>query len=273
MKRILLLTDFSDNAQNAIDFAVQMYKDVKCSFFIMNVHKAGSYTADDLIMSPKDSIHDSITKEPKAKLKAIIDNLKNNYNNSNHSFEGIIDFDVFTDSVNQAVSQKQIDLIILGSNGATGAREVVFGSNTLQIIRNVNCPTFIIPDEFSYKPSNKLVLALDANDNINSGAFTALQSFLEEFPHTFHILRIYPDNGLSDQTKNDEKVLSSLNCTYHVINNVPLHHALNSYLQLFDIDKVAIFSKHESFFQRFITGSPTTKVSKTINVPLLIFHA
>ena len=53
MKGILLPTDFSNNSLNAIDGAMQIFANSKCTFFILNVQKATSFISDDLMTAIK----------------------------------------------------------------------------------------------------------------------------------------------------------------------------------------------------------------------------
>ena len=106
MKQILLLTDFSDNALNANKYALHLFENETCTFHILNVHKMGSFTSDDLMRSPKESIYQSITKVPREKLDTLVDGLKKEFNNPNHTFQTHIDFDVFIDAVRQAVKNQ-----------------------------------------------------------------------------------------------------------------------------------------------------------------------
>ncbi len=138
MKTILLLTDFSDSATNAIHYAMRFFESETCVFHLIHVHKAGTFISDDLMTSPTESIYESFTKVPKQKLNAIVEDLKENYKNPNHTFEIIVDFDVFTDAINQAIKSNSIDYVVMGSNGATGAIEVVFGSNAINVINTVS---------------------------------------------------------------------------------------------------------------------------------------
>lgn len=273
MKNILLLTDFSENAKNAIDYAMHFYKKDECTFYVLHVHKAGTYTSSDLMLSGSESIYSAIVKKPKEDLVRLIEVLKKEYNNEKHTFKSIVDFDVFTDAVNQAVELNDIDYIVVGSNGATNAKEVVFGSNTLNIIRNVHCPTIIVPEGFKYDPLTNILLALDSQDSLNCPAFSQVERFIEEHPQHLHVLRINPNDEHSEIVHDDKEHLKYINCEYQIINNVPLHYALSSYTQTNTIDKVALIVKKENFFERFFGGSATTLVSKNIHIPLIIFHA
>ena len=150
MKHILLLTDFSKNSKNAIDYALKMLQDEICIFYVLHVKSSTGYTSDDLMSSSTKSVYSSILKSEKNKLIKLVSALKLEYQNDNHSFHTIADYDVFVDSIKQVVKSKKISLIAMGTNGVTGAKEVVFGSNTINVIKNCNCNTLVIPEGFKY---------------------------------------------------------------------------------------------------------------------------
>ena len=133
MKQILLLTDFSDNSRNAIDYALEFLKDEPCKFYVMHVHKMGSFTSDDLMLSSGTNIYDFYSQSSKEKLGRLVDNLKNTYKNTNYTFETIVDFDDFTDAVNQVVKSKGIELVIMGTNGKTEPRKSSLAATHLML--------------------------------------------------------------------------------------------------------------------------------------------
>lgn len=273
MKNILLLTDFSENALNAITYALQFFKDEKCTFFVMHVHKIGSFTTDNLILSQSGSVYDSIVEEPKQKLKILINKLEKEYNNTNHTFETIIDFDVFTDAVNQVVKLKNIALIVLGSNGASGIKEVLFGSNTLNVIRKVNCTTLVIPNEYTSPHSAKeIVLPLNTDVSLNGKSLTKLHKFVKNNNLNLNVLRIKPNNEHSHFGFYDKSNLSSFSYDYFVINNVPIEYAVNSFIQIKGVDLLIILAHKENLFKRIFQGSSASKISNSLQIPLIIFH-
>lgn len=273
MKNILLLTDFSDNASNAINYAMHFFKSEKCKFYIMHVHKSGSFTSDDFILSnSKTNIHDIIVSEPKAKLEDLILTINKTFNNAKHSFEVIVDFDNFIDAINHIVQSKKIETIILGSNGKTGAKEVIFGSNTLNIIRNINCTTLVIPEGFTYKKSKEILLPIDQNDHLNSKAILSLNNFIRKYKLHLNVLRVNPKKDYKDFGFYDQSNLSDLTYTYFEINEVPIHYATNSFIQIKDIDITTLLTHKESLFERLFYGSKASKISNSLKTPLLILH-
>lgn len=271
MKSILILTDFSKSATNAIHYAMRFFESESCVFHLMHVHKAGTFISDDLMTSPTENIYESFTKVPKKKLKALIENLKDTYNNPNHSFEFIVDFDVFTDAVKQAVNQHSVDVVVMGSNGQTGAAEVIFGSNTINIIRQVICKTLVVPAEYEFKPISNFLLPLQFDDTLETEALNVINDFTKNFKLKLHVLRCEKDD--TQNTVDDQKKIKGFDCTYSVEEETRFYEAVINYLKTNAIDMTGLIVHDKSFIKRLFTESPTIKLTKVINLPLMIFHS
>lgn len=272
MKNILLLTDFSDNAKNAIHYALHLFKNEACIFHLMHVHKIGSFTSDDLMQAPKESVYDSITKEPREALNKLKEELLTTFTNAKHTFETHIDFDVFIDAIKQAISKNKIDYLVMGTNGASGTKEVILGSNTVHVIRKINCKTLIIPENQTFTPIKELLLPLDPEDALDGKQFMDLIDFIETFKLHLHALRINPNNEKTDIESDDIENLALFNCKYHVVNNVPMDFALSSYMQTNTIDFLSLFVKNEGFLDHFFSKANTKVNISKITKPILILH-
>lgn len=276
MKQILLLTDFSKNSINAIHYALHLFADDVCDFYLLHVEISKAYVSDDLVTGGSQSIYDSIFKKSKHKLSKLMDDLKTKFKNNNFSYHELLDYDGLTDAINQVKTSKSIDLIVMGSNGITGSKKAVFGSNTIKVIRNVNCPTLIIPEEFAYQKPSEIVVPL-GDDALNSLAFSELLKFMERFSDKIHLLRLKPNHETSQEEEKDHKYIAdfikNLECAYHVIDGVPMEHVVSCYTQTHNINLTALLVKKETFFEHYFTGSSTSKISNKLRVPLLVFHS
>lgn len=277
MKNILLLTDFSKNAQNAIDYALEFFKGGKYDFFVLNVHKPSAYTTGELMAStPGSSVYESLIKNPEKILDKLAEKLVKKYTTEAYEFNTICDFDNFTSSVNQVVKINNIDLIVMGTNGATGAKEVIFGSNTISVIRNVTCPVLIIPENFTYHhPVRSVLFASDAEETFESKKVNVFQSILTLLKARLHVLLI---NEIAVNTNFDKKELIAKFFTlfkpeFHVLENIPSDIAINSFVQLYPVDLVAKLINEEPFLKRLLSKSKTSALTYKIRVPLLLMHA
>ncbi|MDY8134902.1 universal stress protein [Aquimarina sp. 2201CG5-10] len=277
MKNILLPTDFSNNSRNAIQYAMEFFKNELCTFYILNVQKASRYTTDDLMAAPANtSIHQSVISEVKQKLSRIVEELKSEYGDENYSFHSITDYDIFTDAIKQAVKSKNIDLIVMGTNGATGASEVVFGSNTLNVIRKIDCPVLAIPQGFTFKKPKVILFTLDYGHHFTTEGIEPLMDTLSKYKSSLRILKIKEDDTITiaefDDKKHMKNFFKDVNHTFHSIINLPTALAINSFTQIMNVDLTALFVPRETFLERFFKGSETSKISYGTRVPLLIMH-
>ncbi|TXD83068.1 universal stress protein [Subsaximicrobium wynnwilliamsii] len=272
MKRILLLTDFSDNALEAMHYALHFFKAQACEFYVLHVHKVKSYISDDLMAAPNASIHDSITIKPKEKLEALINTFRSDFNNSQHTFEALIDFDVFEDAVNQVVSKHEIDYVVMGTNGITGANEVLFGSNTLNVIRKVDCTTIIIPEAYKFKPLNSFLLSLQPEDSLNDAPFKEVMDFIKTHKLQLHVLRMGIGGEVSEIARFDKQKLAIINCKYELAEDIPIAEAVSAYLNTHDIDMMAATIHKQSFLERLFNKSQTESINENLQIPLLVLH-
>ena len=273
MKHILLLTDFSDTSKNAIDYALKFFEKDLCQFYVLHVHKMGSYTVDNLMLTAAtENIYNSIIQEQKDALNTLISDIETTNDNSKHRFEALVDYDDFIDAINQIISIKNIDLVVIGSNGKTGAQEVIFGSNTLNVIRRVNCTTMVIPENYAFNENKDALLPLDCTDSLHGDALIELHKFIKDYNYKLHVLRITAEGDQCEYEFYDQSNLTAMAHQYYVVHDVPVHHATNSFVQIKNIGLTAIITHKEKFFHRFIKGSTTTKLNNSLHVPLLVLH-
>ncbi len=274
MKNILLPTDFSENSKNAISYALHFFKGEKCTFHLLNSQKPSGYlTADVLYGTPGASIYDGVLNDNKKGLEKMVAFCKSIAEEEDYTFEPKLDFDNILDAVNQALSLDNIDLIIMGTNGATGAAEVIFGSNTLKIIRNVDCPVIAVPQGYSFQKIESVLLSLNYQYKISKKNVDLLSEIINMHKSGLKILEIEEENIELTATKNNtEEALKEIGFERFSLKNLPAAVAINAFEQLFPIQLHAMLVEQKSFLDRFIFGSETSKISYGSRVPLLVLH-
>lgn len=277
MNRILLPTDFSVNASQAIDYACSYFSGLPCTFFILNVEKAGKFVLDDLMAAkPGSSVEQAIAGDNKKQLSVLVEQYRQQYSQEAYIFEPLFDFDIFVDSVNQTVKKEKIDLIVMGTNGASGAREAIFGSNTLQVIRNVNCPTLAIPSDFVFNDINQIMISVVEQVVPSDVEVALLRKFLKGKDPSVCVLSISEKALEAYERESLERKLSTLlsgyRLSYHYLDQIPVPMAINAFVQLEQIDLHALHVEKKSFLKRFIYGSTTSSISYSAEVPLLVLN-
>jgi nucleotide-binding universal stress UspA family protein len=277
MKKILLPTDFSETARNALEYALNFFKGETCVFYLLNIYPTGKYTTGDLWQASEDeSVYDSLLLDKKIKLDVLIDQLEQEYQGKNYSFKGIADYDELTDAINQVVESNKINFIVMGTEGTKGLKEMVFGTHTQEVIRKVDCPILVVPKGIVFKGFKKILLTLDHDDKFNPSAIEPLVRLIDKHKVSLDILRMKKENANPDDLVKEEKRIErsfkGTNPKIHMITEVQTIDAINSLVQIMGIDMNVISAKKELFLDRVLSGSSVSNIINRSRIPLLVLH-
>lgn len=270
MKNILLLTDFSSNSENAIHYALELLGNTPCNLYLVHVQKAG-FSVEQLIDSSSANVEQLMIYKSKSDLDSLLNNIIDKYSNKKHNIQALLYYDTFIGAVNACIKSYDIDLLVTGSNGVTGAREVIFGSHAQQLIRSANCTTLVIPEDYNFSPISNVLIPLEHNEQLKSASFTNLVGWSSDINSHLTVIRIFENDENKEITQSDRRSLAILNATYTVICNVSLKQAVQTYIQVHTIDALAIVQPTQNIFERiFLSESSASKISSSLRIPLLI---
>ncbi len=273
MKNILLLTDFSKNAFDALTYALHLFEAEKCNFYILNVQKPSGYITADLIhASTTESVYNHMINSHQEQLKEVVKQLKIMDEHQQHSFTPLVTFDDFTHAVNKTLKTHSIELVIMGTSGASGTEEVIFGSNTLQVIRHIKCPTITIPKDFKYQPLKNLMFCMAYQKQFKERSVQILKELLKLYDPELHLIEINNKAEFLKKESSKERLLEKFkdfNCHYYFIDQLPMWMIVQTATQLLRTDINAVFVERESFFERLFSNSEMAYISHSKKVPLL----
>ncbi len=275
MKRILCLTDFSECSLNAIRYGIALLKDEPCEFYVLNVQSSRSFTMDDLMVAPtSSSVYESVIADNKKSVEQLIVKLQNEYTKEKFSFEGIVDYDVFIDSINQVITSKSIDLVIMGTNGISNIKEVVFGSNAINVMRHIKCDTLMVPQSYDYKDIYEmLVLHLDhveVDINLLETVFN-LKTLKTSNKHLYKVYDEVKENIFTEDIVELKKQCKAIGYNYREVSGVPVDHAINTCVQTNDIDLIVLLANKEEVFSRSFLRY-IKKIKEGNHRPILIIY-
>ena len=170
MKTILIPTDFSETAQNATDFAINMFKDEDVKFILFNSVDVPSSSTSTLSLSLQDKMVEESEYDLHRERTRIIEKEDDDSYVVTKSAVGPL-----VDTLRLFIEQNYVHMVIMGTNGKTGFIGKLFGSNTSKIIPNVTCPLFVIPKEHKTLEISKAIFTSDSEyATINNEKLTSL---------------------------------------------------------------------------------------------------
>jgi len=277
MKTILLPTDFSKNSINAIAYAVTLFKDVECRFCLLNVQKASSFISDDLMtVSSSTTIYKTLIDAAKKSISNIISTIEKKHHNKKHQFISIVDYDNFIDSINQVSKKYEVDLIVMGTKGASGLEKIIFGSHTVRVIQRCNMPVLAIPDRCKFNSVNKVTFATSNAKQFNTDEFKPLKEIIALEHSKLDILHLADQNHLAyDAFDNMEFFNSNFNEAKHEFINttsVDMFHTVQKYIIDNHIKMLAMMNKKHSFLERLFTRHNVETFAFNIDIPFFLMQ-
>ncbi|WP_282136318.1 universal stress protein [Seonamhaeicola maritimus] len=278
MKTILLPTDFSKNSLNAINYATELFKNEVCEFYILNVQKASSFISDDMmVVSSSATIYSTLIDAAKKSITNIISSIKLREDNDKHQFHSIVDYDNFIDSVNQTSEKHQVDLIIMGTKGASGLQRVLFGSNTARVMQRCHTPVLAIPEGCKYAPLNKIAFTTNHINLFTIDELQILKTVLHLCGSKLYVLHVADEHHLA------QKQLQNMNFfdayfpdaehDFIDVNKKDMFDTVHQYILDNNIDMLSMISEKHSFLERLFTRHALETFAFGIDVPFLVVES
>lgn len=277
MKKILLPTDFSDNSIDAIHYAVEFFGSHTCEFYLLNVQKVSSFVSDDLMaMQPSESIFNSIVNAAKERLEKLIMHIESQYENKLHNFKSKVDYDNFIDAINQLVDIEDIDLIIMGTKGASNIAKTIFGSNAARVIQRANCPVLAIPNGYKYLPVEHIAFTSNYYTKYNTEDLKPLLDIVDMKKSQINILHVKESDYLTEHQENNRALLDecflNTNHAFIELEEGDLFKKITNYLVDKDINLLAMMSRKHSFLERLFVRHAAESFAFDLRVPLLVLE-
>ncbi len=277
VKNILIPTDFSENSWNAIYYALSFFQNKKISYHLIH------------FTSPKDNFKEQLPEEIETSIEEVsinreianFEKLKNRiheiFPKKDSEISTLIMRSKFIDGIRQYVINQDIDLIIMGTKGASNHNELPIGSITSEVITKVKCPILIIPENATFRAPLSLAFPTDFNIVYKSKIINSLMDTVNVHNASLKILRVAQNQKhLNEyQVENREylkKNLINVPYSFHVIDSPNLENGLQLFVNTMKVDMIVLIAKNINFFQRllFKPGIPQYNYHKEI--PFLVLH-
>lgn len=276
MKKILLPTDFSDNSWNAIKYALQLYKDEKCHFVLLNTYTPVVYQFEYLQSSTLQfQVMDAVKEASENGLDEVQQKINSDFNNPNHTVSQIASFNTLTAEINDLYQANAIDVIVMGTKGASGVTGVLFGSNTIHVIKNAKCQVMAIPSDFTFETPHEILFPTDYEIKYQAAHLNPIIEIAKNHISRVNILHVFiVGNGLTKiQEKNKSLIETSMKKIahlFHDVKNQNVPEAITNFQLKARINLLVMINNKHSFFQNLFFKSIINQIGFHLNVPLLI---
>lgn len=279
IKRILATTDFSKTANNALQYAVELAKEVDATLYVLHSFRvpAVSDTAYPLGGMYPEGLVD--IEDVKKEVELEMDKLKKDYLFSkNLKYELIMEAGFAEDNILETLEKEEIDLLVMGTRGSNMLQELL-GSTTSHTIENAKVPLLVIPENVKFGQLKNIVLATDYHQIQKPEAYNSLLNMVEIFHAEVDVLHVRNKKhqlteGELDAGEELDRVLRKTRHTYHYdLEDENINEGIEKFLEKHDASMLAMVPRKHSFIDKLLHGSNTRYMIFHTQKPLLILKA
>ena len=274
MKRILLPTDFSDNAFEAIEYALLIFKDIECTFFLLHTYAPQIYQTDFLLGSPSlIDLADVMENTSQTRLEQLKSLLETQFENKKHIFLIRTAFNTLLNQVTEIIETENVDLVVMGTKGATGAKEILFGTHTVHVIKNARCAVLAVPPHFEYEAPKEILFPTDYEVAYDRKMILPLLTLAKEHRSRINVMHVSTEADLTSSQKEHQRILENLLGNYALFHLLPqdnIVNAINTFQAKEKINLLVMIQNKHTFLERLFIEPIIRRIGLHLTVPFMV---
>ena len=279
MKQILVPTDFSQNALNAFHFALQVADKLNASITTLHTYVLRFITPSDTDLSAlQDMIDHEVDiefeqyKQETAKLHQFAEEKGLGHVSITHELrKGFI-----ADEIEEVTKSLNIELVVMGTKGASGLKEALLGSNTAAVLERVKCPVMVVPHKANFSGINKVAYATNCDEH-DEEIIPKVKAFAQLFGAEMRCVHVTFLDEAWDKRKLEEfeelynKMIETTGSKLDIMESDGVVEGLNQYIDQNEISVIAMHTHKRNLLEKIFLSSYTHRMAYHTHVPLLSY--
>jgi hypothetical protein len=172
------------------------------------------------------------------------------------------------------VKERDIDLIVMGTKGATGAKEVFLGTNTMYTIKKTNCAVIAVPEDFNYQNPKEILFPTDFKFSMENKYLNLLKSISTVHEARLNILNVYFGASLNETQKtlkaDFEEFFKDSAHTFHTKEYVDLVEAVEQFQIKHKVNFLVMIQNKHTFFENLMFRPVIKQMVFHTNIPFMV---
>ena len=277
MRKVVLPTDFSESAWNALHYAMELFKYDITEWYLMHAFADEVYENNAINVRAKfDELKAQVQAVTEKQLEEWADKIKHVAANPKHSVKTIAAFGSLVDAVNDLVEDENIDLVVMGTQGATGKKELTFGTQTLQVIKYVKCPVLAIPNKFHEMQPTRVLFPTDYLVPYKRRELKLLSTLAKNFTTKITLLYVSKFDKRSFRQEDNKQFLVSCleenQCEEIQLKEDDVTWAIHDFMEKTPVDFLVMVNSRHSYLEHVLHTSKIEKMSLGSQIPFLVLQ-
>ena len=271
MKTIVVATDFSPAAANAVNYAAEMALTINADILLLHVYQIPLGYLEVPIAAGLEEIRIGAEQQ----INELKEQLTRKTTNKLH-IETEVRMGSFFTELKDVCKGVNPYVVVIGSQGTTGAEHLFFGSNTVYTIKHLAWPVVTVPNGLIFSSIKKIGLACDFEKVVDTIPVNEIKMLVNDFKAELHILNTGSDKEFKPEVVFEsgllQEMLWALRPNYHFITNENTDQGIIDFAEKNHIDLLIVFPKRHSLIEKIMHRSHTKQLVLHSYVPVMALH-
>jgi nucleotide-binding universal stress UspA family protein len=267
MKTIVVATDYSLTANNALQFAAQLAREFKSQLVLLNVFHPSVHVRNSLV-TPEAIDH--INKNNEARLESLAQEVAAQYQIKTTSVSKTAET---ITALENYLATHEVDLLVMGMDSNLTEYKI-FGNTTTAAIRRIKCPLLIVPNDIAFTDIKRILYACEHNFLKEDNHLDLLKEITRKFNAALKIFHVETRERLApamaDEIKAMDAIMENVSHTYSFVRNPDVAEGIAREVKEWPADLLVMVPHEAGFWELFLKGSMTREMALTSRVPLLV---
>jgi nucleotide-binding universal stress UspA family protein len=274
MKKILCPVDFSEVSYRGVNFANELIKVTGGTLILMNLYHitpiepgTASYLSSDIITESEDMARKG--------LQDIINGLSKG---DNVVYEYVVKYGIPEDEVPHFARVENVDLIVMGTEGAEGLKKIFVGSVTATVVEESGCPVLVVPANVEYRPIKQIVYATDLKGDESDGISFVI-NLAQVFDAKISFFSIQKTHNYKEEQEFIKYAMENIlfrhsypNMSFDLNEGEDIESGINAYAKSKNADILVMATQERGFLKKLFTRSQTKEIVYNPQLPILAVH-
>lgn len=267
MNTILIATDFTAAAHNAIVYGVQLAKGLGAKVLLLNASKPVACSADMIrLVSNQEMLEES---------RKMLDYEVNSVKHFEVPIEVRSVIGNATDMIASVAKEIEASWIVVGMKAKDKTMRKIFGTTVISLYTHTTTPVIVVPEHAAYVEPSTIALANDINDVADLHMLDPLQQLGQRFQSYMFIVRVIGNDNKDfiEKYRTPSRIkwhLKELHSSFEFLSDEDVAHAINQFVVTQGVDMVAMVSREKTMFEKIFTRSHIKEMIFQTHVPLII---
>ena len=273
MKKLLIPIDFSDTSEAAIHFGLQLAE--KCGYEILLHHSVDFlHTYESMYMDAPHS--QSFTEQVIDDMEVQLENTYRRCRKDGLPITKHLTTGSLVQDIRSLAKEEDVDLIIMGTKGASGLKEFFIGSNTEKIVRLLDCPVISVPGKSNISDIRRILVPVDLEE-IRPSFLNEISKLQQLFSASIEFVWVKTPHYVENTDLVEEEFNNLLNeykiasSSFTIVRDVFPQDGLLNYARENASDMIAMVTHSRRGLAHWFSGSLTEDVMNHSKVPLWSF--